>query len=660
MSKKRGEIFSSPLNIRILHSKKGLSDVVATLMIILFVLVVASIIWGVIRNVISSGSEEIELGRFSYDLNIRSAYLDSQNSIDVVRVTVRRNAGGENLSGMRFTFSDGGNSYIADRKTPLEETQERTFTFNSIEIGVNIDSLTKVSVVPIYEVSGRERIGQITNTKEITPTATNTTSPICTPGQQQGTTCLVCNAQGIAYVPNNSKCSAGQTCNSAGQCVADINAPIVSITHVPLEPTSAQTVTFTATASDVSGILEIKIFVDGINVNTCPSVASCSYTGGPYSVGSTHTYYATAIDNSPNANEGRDPTTGMKSFTISNDYYSDVLVIINSNSQISEQVGTYFTNARNIPPKNIIRINAPTTEEISPSEFNNLRLQIENYIINNNLQNSTNYIVTTKGVPLKVKPVNDSCFSPSSGCASVESELTLILGPYNSSIGGNRFVFSPYYYQNAHFSRATYGIYLVTRLDGYTFDNIKAMIDKVAQPIMITNSARFVFDQDPDWNSNLPILNNAMASASTILTNKGYNSLLNTDSVYVTNQTDVIGYVSWGSNDHYVNNYTQYAKPHNTWHPGAIVETYVSTSGRTFAWPPSYGQSLIADLIEEGVSGAKGYVYEPYSFAMAIVSVLFDRYTSDYNLAESFYMSSRSLSWMDVVIGDPKASIKIS
>ena len=42
---------------------------------------------------------------------------------------------------------------------------------------------------------------------------------------------------------------------------------------------------------------------------------------------------------------------------------------------------------------------------------------------------------------------------------------------------------------------------------------------------------------------------------------------------------------------------------------------------------------------------------------MAIVSVLFDRYTSNYNLAESFYMASRSLSWMDVVIGDPKASI---
>ena len=147
--------------------KRGLSDVIATLMIILLVIVAVGIVWVVVRNVISSGSEEIELGRFSYDLNIRSAYLDSQNSVDVVRVTVRRNAGGENLSGMRFTFSDGGNSYIADRKTPLEETGEKSFIFSSIELGVNTTSLNEVSVVPIYEVSGRERIGDIMDAVDI-------------------------------------------------------------------------------------------------------------------------------------------------------------------------------------------------------------------------------------------------------------------------------------------------------------------------------------------------------------------------------------------------------------------------------------------------------------------------------------------------------------
>jgi hypothetical protein len=50
-------------------------------------------------------------------------------------------------------------------------------------------------------------------------------------------------------------------------------------------------------------------------------------------------------------------------------------------------------------------------------------------------------------------------------------------------------------------------------------------------------------------------------------------------------------------------------------------------------------------------------VYEPYSSAMAIVSILFDRYTKGYTMAESYYMASRMLGWMDVIVGDPKTRI---
>jgi uncharacterized protein (TIGR03790 family) len=336
--------------------------------------------------------------------------------------------------------------------------------------------------------------------------------------------------------------------------------------------------------------------------------------------------------------------------------YDDVLVVINSNSAVSEQVGTYFASSRNIPAVNIVRVDVPTDEEIDDATFSSLRSQIETYLTSNNLVDKINYIVTTKGVPLKVNRGNT--FSTSSPSSSVESELTMILGSYSTSIGGNGIVYSPYYYQTAHFSRAAYGIYLVTRLDGYSFDEIKGLIDRGGPNTPFSkNDAKFVLDEDPDWNSQLPGLNTSMASAQTILASRGLSTVLDQSPMYLTDQSSVIGYTSWGSNDHYADQYTQYAKPHNTWAPGAIAETYVSTDGRTFTSPPSYGQSLVADLVEEGLTGVKGYVYEPYSFAMAAVSVLFDRYTNGYNLAESYYMSSRSLSWMDEVIGDPKTTV---
>jgi uncharacterized protein (TIGR03790 family) len=336
--------------------------------------------------------------------------------------------------------------------------------------------------------------------------------------------------------------------------------------------------------------------------------------------------------------------------------YDDVLLIVNTNSPISEQVGQYFARARAIPTANIARIAVSTEEEIDNLEFESLRAQVENHIVSQGLTDRINYIVTTKGVPLKVN--RGDTFSKDSPSSSVESELTLILGSYSNSIGGNGLVYSPYYYQTAHFSRAAYGIYLVTRLDGYSFDEIKGLIDRGGPDCPFSMStSKFVFDEDPDWNSQLPGLNTSMASAQTILASRGLSTVLDQSTMYLTDQSNVIGYTSWGSNDHYADEYTQYAKPHNVWVPGAIAETYVSTDGRTFTSPPSYGQSLVADLIEEGITGVKGYVYEPYSFAMAAVSVLFDRYTNGYNLAESYYMSSRSLSWMDEVVGDPKTGV---
>ena len=98
-------------------------------------------------------------------------------------------------------------------------------------------------------------------------------------------------------------------------------------------------------------------------------------------------------------------------------------------------------------------------------------------------------------------------------------------------------------------------------------------------------------------------------------------------------------------------------RPHNEWVPGSLAETAVSTGGRTYTYGSGYGQSLVADLIRDGVTGVKGYVYEPYLDSIAHSDVLFDAYTRGFTLAESFMMASRlGLSWMDTIIGDPKVA----
>ena len=329
--------------------------------------------------------------------------------------------------------------------------------------------------------------------------------------------------------------------------------------------------------------------------------------------------------------------------------YNDVLVVINTASGISDSVGSYFANIHNIPEQNIVRITAPTTEEIDSVQFENLRAQIESALISRNLKDSINYIVTTKGVPLKVLR-----WTPNAN-SSVESELTLILGPYASYIGQNGRLISPYYNQRQNFTHAQFGIYLVTRLDGYSYSDIKSLIDRSSSiPRSIPSGATFILDEDPTYNTSIPYLNTYLSNAASLLRARGQTCVLDTTTVYLTHQTNVIGYVSWGSNDRNQQYYTTNAIPMNTYLPGAIGETYVSTSARSFATPPTYGQSLIADLIAEGITAVKGYVYEPYSNAMADASILFPMYVDGYTVAESYYSSSYFLGWMDVVIGDPK------
>jgi uncharacterized protein (TIGR03790 family) len=120
---------------------------------------------------------------------------------------------------------------------------------------------------------------------------------------------------------------------------------------------------------------------------------------------------------------------------------------------------------------------------------------------------------------------------------------------------------------------------------------------------------------------------------------------------FIGNKVGLMGYASWGSNDgkFSIDNYKSIR-----FAPGALAETAVSTSGRTFL-PTTGGQSLIADLIDARVTGAKGYCDEPFLPAIASPTILFDRYTKGWTLAESFYAASRFVAWEDIVIGDPLA-----
>lgn len=160
MKKKRGVVEFS-----LTRNTKGLSAVVTTLLIILLSIVAIGIIWVVLRNVISSGSEQINLGQFTLDLSIKSAYIDGSS----VLVGVRRSPGSGELTGVKFVFFNGTSSSVIQRDVPLNELEEKTFTFNSTDVG-GIDAVQTVSIAPVYTSSGKETTGDVTDTADISNT----------------------------------------------------------------------------------------------------------------------------------------------------------------------------------------------------------------------------------------------------------------------------------------------------------------------------------------------------------------------------------------------------------------------------------------------------------------------------------------------------------
>src|SRR5207244_9761766 len=102
---------------------------------------------------------------------------------------------------------------------------------------------------------------------------------------------------------------------------------------------------------------------------------------------------------------------------------------------------------------------------------------------------------------------------------------------------------------------------------------------------------------------------------------------------------------------------------------GALAAMFVSSDARTLSEPPldwklgnwedstthfaGSPQSLIGDLIRDGITGVAGHVAEPYLDATVHPNVLFPRYLSGATLAEAFYQAVPYLSWQPIVIGDP-------
>ncbi len=340
--------------------------------------------------------------------------------------------------------------------------------------------------------------------------------------------------------------------------------------------------------------------------------------------------------------------------------YDDVGVIVNDNSPASLAIGQYFMQARNIPPQNMIHIQTLTDEVIDTTEFRNIQYQIKSYILQNQLHDQLHYLVTTKGVPFDIAV--DSCtYGPphhSWGyCSSVESELTLLFSADSTRIIKHGNVQNPWYKSTAHIEDADTDLLLVSRLDGNTLADVYALIDRSGPGSYVDKElGQFVFDISyPNNSGTATLFSNLMQPAIDTLSNRGWNAFLHSDSLVPSELNHVISYIG------YIHKLVQ--EPLNfSWEKGSFAELIVPVPEFTFYDSLNYSNAMqLSTMIDEGCTGGAGYIHVTFASLITNYAVFFDRYTLQqehpYNLAESYYMATKTLSWMNLLVGDPKTTI---
>ena len=345
-----------------------------------------------------------------------------------------------------------------------------------------------------------------------------------------------------------------------------------------------------------------------------------------------------------------------------------VLIVVNRQSAISQEIGQYYMKKRGVPLRNLCTINTPPVEKISREIYNSqVEAPIGSCLNNKNLREQILYMLTTYGVPLTISG-RQPAGSLQTDTASVDSELTLLYQRlHGAHVPLSGPAPNPFFRQrDAPFRHPQFPMYLVTRLAAYDLAEMRAMVDRA---LIARNKGKFVIDlkasEPTEGNSDG---NQWLRTAGFLLPKDRV--VIDETAEVITNQKDVIGYAGWGSND----TARRQRFLHFQWLPGAIATDFVSSNARTFARPPDAWtlgnwnnrttwfagtpQSLSADYIHEGATGASGNVDEPFLTYCARPEFVLPAYFSGRTLAESYYMGLPGLSWMSVVIGDPLTRLK--
>jgi uncharacterized protein (TIGR03790 family) len=358
----------------------------------------------------------------------------------------------------------------------------------------------------------------------------------------------------------------------------------------------------------------------------------------------------------------------------------DVLVLYNTASADGIEVANYYAQVH--PGVRLLGLSGVTTDEQITDDYylNVIRPQILPA-----LSSSTDVIVTTKGLPLRIctSIANPGAYTDPFGVnrtvgsgwwrpySSLESELTRIDVIRTPQQMGDQTYFSqagqtshpqpscnPYYDRNVSFDYKDYyisgygGMRLTARLDGFTTADVVASINRAQEAYLTPSSTCVVMDDDPTAG-----IDRIVQLRDSVLKPNGQGYVYdNTTAAITTVSGPVIGYVSHGTNGSglnagYISKQLQFQLAN-----GSVFQTYESYNAYSFQPGGNRsGQGLVGEWLAAGGTAGVGHVEEPLNGACNVANddQLFKMLLAGHTWAEAAWSSMQQLSYVNTVVGDP-------
>ena len=209
--------------------KRGISTVVASILLILLAIAAIVIIWVILKGFLQKSASGVETSCLTLNLEIGKAQINASSNI--LYVQVKRNVGEGNLSGIRFRITNSSEVMIRDRNTSMKELETKTFSFDDVR---NVSFINKVEIAGVVSVDNEEKICRIISAKSSLGVYT---IPPPTPlefcfNKTNGTVCGNAYCNGLIY-NSNSTCQAGtcisgetQNCSLLGKQCKNANCSI--------------------------------------------------------------------------------------------------------------------------------------------------------------------------------------------------------------------------------------------------------------------------------------------------------------------------------------------------------------------------------------------------------------------------------------------------